>query len=186
MDQRMFHFPLTPSSRLRLLNESDAEQLFRVVDENRAHLRQWMPWVDKTRNPDDTRVFIRGSRERFARNDGFDAGIELDGAIVGVIGLHRMDRTNRKTEIGYWLAESAQGQGLMTAACRAIISHVFGEMKLNRVEIHCGTENTRSRRIPERLGFTQEGVARQAGFLYDHYVDLVVYALLAGEALRTQ
>jgi ribosomal-protein-serine acetyltransferase len=163
------------------LYDADAEPLFAVVDANRAHLRQWLPWVDSNRGPDDTRAFIRRSREQFARNDGFDAAIEADGAIVGVIGLHKVDHLNRKTEIGYWLAESAQGRELMTAACRAVITHIFSDLKLNRVEILCATENVRSRRVPERLGFAQEGMARQAGFLYDHYVDLVVYAMLAAD-----
>jgi ribosomal-protein-serine acetyltransferase len=177
----MFHFPLSPTSRLRLLNEADAEPLFQVIDRDRAHLRQWLPWVDSSRGPDDIRAFIRTSRERFARNDAFDAAIEADGALVGAIGLHDLNRVDRRTKIGYWLAATAQGRGLMTAACRAVVNHVFVEMKLNRVEILCATGNTRSRRIPERLGFTQEGIARQAGFWYDHDVDLVVYAMLAEE-----
>ena len=47
--------------------------------------------------------------------------------------------------------------------------------------IHCAVGNRRSRAIPERLGFTQEGIARDAEWLYDHYVDLVTYSLLAPE-----
>ena len=49
------------------------------------------------------------------------------------------------------------------------------------MEILCATGNTRSRAIPERLGFTQEGIIRQAERFNDHYNDLVVYGMLASE-----
>ncbi len=67
----------------------------------------------------------------------------------------------------------------MTKACSALSSYAFDELELNRVEIRCATENKRSRAIPEKLRFTQEGIVRKAEWLYDHYVDLVVYGMLA-------
>jgi ribosomal-protein-serine acetyltransferase len=42
-------------------------------------------------------------------------------------------------------------------------------------------ENVKSRAIPERLGFRAEGTVRQAEWLYDRFVDHVVYGLLAGD-----
>ncbi|HSK70354.1 MAG TPA: GNAT family protein, partial [Pyrinomonadaceae bacterium] len=64
---------------------------------------------------------------------------------------------------------------------RALIDHAFNELKLNRVEIRCGFENTKSRRIPEKLGFKEEGVIKQAEWLHDRFIDLVIYATLANE-----
>ncbi len=69
----------------------------------------------------------------------------------------------------------------MTEACRAMVNHAFRELGLNRVGIACATENHRSRAIPERLGFRQEGVQRQAEWLYDRFVDRALYAMLASE-----
>src|SRR3712207_6857835 len=51
----------------------------------------------------------------------------------------------------------------------------------NRVSIACATENKKSCAIPERLGFRREGVQRQAEWLYDHFVDHVIYAALRSE-----
>lgn len=59
------------------------------------------------------------------------------------------------------------------------MDHALLEMKLNRAEIRCATENTRSRTIPERLGFTRDGVLRQVQLLHDRYLDQVVYSMLA-------
>jgi ribosomal-protein-serine acetyltransferase len=106
--------------------------------------------------------------------------------MVGGIGFHSLNWSAQKVEIGYWLAASMQGKGLMTKATVALITYAFQELMLNKVEIHCATGNMRSRAIPERLGFTQEGVIREAEWLYDHYVDLVVYGMLAREWRTSQ
>lgn len=107
--------------------------------------------------------------------------IRYNGELAGVIGFHRVDWLNHSTSIGYWLAEDFQGKGIMTASCRCLLDYAFGNLGMNRVEIRCATENLRSRAIPERLGFTEEGLIRQAEWLYDHYVDHLVYGLLREE-----
>ena len=72
----------------------------------------------------------------------------------------------------------------MTAACRTMTRHALGELKLNRVEIRCAVGNERSRAIPKRLGFSEEGRLRGVEWLYDHFEDHIVYSLLAGEIER--
>lgn len=81
----------------------------------------------------------------------------------------------------YWLTESEQGQGIMTEALRKIIEYTFEELKLHRIEITCAIENNRSSALPKKLGFTFEGIERESGWLYDHFVDLEIYSLLAPE-----
>jgi ribosomal-protein-serine acetyltransferase len=61
------------------------------------------------------------------------------------------------------------------------VNYGLHDLGLNRVEIRAAEFNTRSRAIPERLGFTQEGIIRQAEWLYDYYVDHVVYGMLSEE-----
>jgi ribosomal-protein-serine acetyltransferase len=177
----MFSYRLTDDAELRLLEDRHARELFELTDRNRNYLRQWLPWLDSTQTVEDTRNFIKDSLQQFAANEGFQAGIWYGRAIAGVIGYHRIDWLNRQVEIGYWLGKEYQGKGLMTEACRALIDHAFNELRLNRVTIRCAVGNTRSCAIPERLGFTREGVIAQGEWLYDHYVDLVVYGMLASE-----
>lgn len=166
---------------LRSLSSADSEPLFTLVDSCRAYLREWLPWVDETISPSDTLAFIDHGRERHERGEGFEAGIFVDEAIVGVIGVHRINRANRSTSIGYWLGEGFRGRGIMTRSCRAVVDSLFRQLKLHRIEIHCAVGNAKSRAIPERLGFTIEGTRREAERLYDRYVDLVVYAMLTHE-----
>jgi ribosomal-protein-serine acetyltransferase len=177
----VFIHKLSENTEVRLLEERHAKELTALTDRNREHLRAWLPWVDTNRTVEDRKNFIRGALKQFAENKGFVAGIWHEGRLAGVIGYDPIDWENRTTALGYWLGEEFQGRGLVTTACRALVDHAFVELKLNRVSIACATENKKSCAIPERLGFRREGVRRQAEWLYDHFVDHVVYATLASE-----
>ena len=175
----MFSYSLGDDAELRLLEEAHVYDLYRLTDANRDHLRQWLPWVDATRSAEETRSFVRIATQQFASNQGYECGIWWRGELAGTIGNHRIDWRNGATSIGYWLGEAYQGHGLMTRACQALIGHAFGTLQLHRVEIRVARGNLRSRAIPERLGFREEGILRDAEWLYDHYVDHVVYGLLS-------
>jgi ribosomal-protein-serine acetyltransferase len=162
-----------------------AEELFALTDRNRDYLRRWLPWLDGIRVVEDTRSFIRATLAQTRDNRGFQAAIVSRGTVTGVVGHHQIDWRNRATAIGYWLGEEHQGQGLVTAACRRLVDHGFGVMGLHRVEIRCAVENHRSRAVPQRLGFGLEGEFREAEWLYDHWVDHVVYAGLATDRDQT-
>jgi len=177
----VFSHRLSENTELRLLEERHAQELTELTDRNREHLRAWLPWVDTNRTIEDRKNFIRGTLKQFVENNGFQAGIWHEGRLAGVIGYHSIDWMNRSTTLGYWLGKEFQGRGLATVACRALVDHAFEELGLNRVVISCATENRNSCAIPERLGFRQEGVQRQAEWLNDHFVDHAVYAALASE-----
>jgi ribosomal-protein-serine acetyltransferase len=177
----MFVHGIDQDTALSLLALRDAEELFTATDANREHLRRWLPWVESVRSVDDTRAFIRSSLDQHARNNGFQCAVRFRHNIVGVVGYHWIDWANRSTHIGYWLAADHQGRGIMTKACRALVDFAFGELELNRVEIATADGNSRSRAIPERLGFVEEGLHRQAERLADRYVDLRLYAMLRSE-----
>ena len=159
----------------------DAEELFSLTDANRVYLRQWLPWLDSTQSVKDTTKFIEESQKQLKQKSTLVVCLRSKGNIAGVIGFHNFNWLNRSTTMGYWLAENLQGRGLMTKSCRALINFTFNELKLNRVEIRCAVGNTRSQKIPERLGFRNEGTLRDGEWLYDRFEDLVVYGMLARE-----
>ena len=177
----MFERAIDTDLKLRMLREEDAEELFHVVDANRQHLRRWLPWLDANTEVEHTRQFINSTGDQHARNEGFVCGVLLSDRIVGVVGYHPIRWGNRSVEIGYWLSRGAVGSGIMTRCCRVLVAHAFSQLGLNRVAIPAAVGNLRSRAIPERLGFRQEGIIRDAEWLYDHYVDHVLYAALKRE-----
>lgn len=167
--------------QLRLLQPSDAETLFALIDANRDYLMQWLSWPPTTQTVDDTRHFIRLTRDRFQANQGFAAAVLYQHTLVGVISLNGINWGDRHTSIGYWLAATYQRKGIITSACRAVISYAFHTLSLNRIAIFCASQNMRSQAVPQRLGFIHEGTLRDAQWLYDHFVDHEVYSLLRRE-----
>ena len=179
-----FAIPVRENLELKLRTETDAEAFFKLVDENRDYLRQWLPWLDATKTVDDTLKYIQSTISKFESKESIDLGIWHEGQWVGSIGFNYWDKANRKDTVGYWLAEKFQGRGIMTDAVRALITYGFTEMNLNRIKILCAVENTKSRAVPERLGLVSEDVTRQCEWLYDHFIDSVTYSILSSEWKR--
>ncbi|WP_424358251.1 GNAT family N-acetyltransferase [Methanocella sp. MCL-LM] len=177
----MFQCRIDGETELRLLEASDVHEIFELIDSSREHLRPWLPWVDVTVTPEDTATFIRRSLEQHEKDEAIILGLLYRGKIAGVVSLVTIDWENEKAEIGYWIGTRYRGRGLMTRACSTLVTTAFEDLGLHRVEIRVVTENDRSRAIPERLGFTREGVLRQAALLYDRYRDLEIYSMLKDE-----
>lgn len=177
----MFVLTPTPDILIRPFIESDVPALFDQIDRNRKHLRQWLVWVDDTHGYEELSDFVENSVAQAIRDDGYQAAIFVDNQLAGAVGVHYINRNTSSTEIGYWLGGPYTGRGVMTTAVRAVINHAFQTWNLNRIEIRAAAQNTRSRAIPERLGFKLEGVMREAHNLYGEMHDLAVYAVLRRE-----
>ncbi len=166
---------------LRPLGLRDAPARLALVEAERARLRRWLPWPDSQRAVQDSRVYIQRMRAQAKRGVARAFGLWWKDRLVGVASFVWIDAVNRAAAIGYWLAASAQGRGLMTAAVAALVRHGFRGLGLNRIEIRAGVRNRRSRAIPQRLGFRHEGTLHQAERLADRFVDHAVYGLLAAD-----
>jgi ribosomal-protein-serine acetyltransferase len=177
----MFSRVLTDSLRISLSIPQYADELFALTDRNRPFLRRWLPWLDGTITPEDTRQFLTLQVQRFARGESLHVTIFSDESIAGVAGFNSLDRTNGIGSIGYWLGEEFTGKGIMTTVVRDLIEVGRSYYSLQKVDIRCATGNSRSRAIPERLGFSHEGTLRRAERVYDQWFDHEVYALLINQ-----
>ncbi|HEY1353467.1 MAG TPA: GNAT family N-acetyltransferase [Ktedonobacteraceae bacterium] len=177
----VLQIPLGEQLCLRVHEERFAAEYYAAIQRDRPYLREWLPWLDEEQSVEDTRIYIRAILARHAQNQGFHCAIWYEERIVGSIGYQHLDRQNRKVELGYWLGSAYQGRGIATRACRALVSYAFEQLGLNKVEIRCATGNRRSCAVAERLGFVREGVIRDEEWLYDHFVDRVVYGMRASE-----
>ncbi|MEQ1605841.1 MAG: GNAT family protein [Pyrinomonadaceae bacterium] len=177
----MFSCRVDDNIELRLPQTRDVEEITAVVRDNLDRLKPWMPWATDDYSAESARGYIQRTLDEFASDGRFSASIVQNGKIVGSIGFHNFDNANRSAHIGYWIARDEEGKGIVTRCCKALIDHLFDEVGLNRVQINCITENTRSRAIPERLGFKLEGVLRQAEYVNGRFGDWAIYSLLRDE-----
>src|ERR1051326_7749707 len=163
---------------MRLFTPNEAGAVFAAVERNRAYLREWLPWVDETTSPAVVAEFIGRVHAQYNNQQGPQCGIWVGGVLVGSIGCHPIDWSNRACAIGYWIVEARAGRGIVTRCCTALLRHLFDELGIHRVEIRCGTGNRKSCAIPERLGFQSEGIAREAQWVSGRWVDLVMWSML--------
>jgi len=177
----ILRYPIDDKVNLRLVEKRHAQTLFDLCDANREHIGVFLPWIDDTKSVNDSMEFIKASIKQYGENDGWQVGIWHDNQLVGMIGYLFWNFVNDHTEIGYWLAESATGHGIMTRCTRELTRYAFETVKLNRIVIRCAVANQKSAGVAERLGYTHEGIQRQGIKLRDDYTDVHVYSLLAEE-----
>ena len=163
---------------LRSLAKGDAPASFRVIDANRDYLRKWLPWVDDTKSQGDTEKVFADWDEKYKQKSDYVFGIFVDGGYIGNMGLHDINRHNNSAIIGYWLSKEMQGRGIMTDCVRALTNFGLHTVGLNRINIHCAIENKKSRAIPERLGYVQEGIIQDGERLYGIFQDMALYAMV--------
>jgi len=177
----MFPRKIDQALTLSLLSEQHAQSLFILTDSNREFLQPWFPWIEFTLDVNDTIKFIEAQYELYRNKQSVQVVVERGVDIIGMVDFHEIDLANEVGRIGYWLGEQFNGHGYMTSVVKEMVSIGFNELGFNRIEIQCATDNTKSRAIPERLGFTQEGVLRSAEKVNGRYLDHAVYGLLNNE-----
>ena len=174
-------FELDGGIVLRAHRSDDAEAVYNAVIANLDHLREYMHWAVPDYSLDHAREFIaasiKGREERTSLGFGIFKGMRP----IGSIGFVNFDHAAARTEIGYWIDKDHEGQGIISMSCRSLINYAFEELKMNRIEIRCSTENVRSAAIPLRYGFTLEGTLRQSEIRNGRLHDFAVFGLLASE-----
>ncbi len=150
---------------LKQLEQSDSTDIFNTINNQREYLGKWLPFVEFTREITDTENFvnsvINAPEERFE----YLFAIIKGGEFVGLIGFKDTDKQNKKTEIGYWLSEKYQKQGIVTKSVDKLCDFAFNKLGLNRIQIKCAVENISSKNIPKKLGFQFEGIEREGELL---------------------
>ena len=147
---------------IRAPRPGDGEVINTAIVESFRELKPWMPWAQRLPSVEESEGFVLEAQQRFLARD--DLALLLfrkkDGYFIGASGLTRIDWSVPKFEIGYWCRSSLAGNGLISEAVAGITEFAFEELAAQRVEIRVDDQNQRSWRIPERLGFNLEGIAR--------------------------
>lgn len=163
-------------------HQSHRRIIFELLQNSRPYLEQWIPWVGKTRTMEDLDAFIKEARMFNVGGQKFNAMIFEENDFLGMIGMPRIDKVNKKAELGYWLKEEAQGKGIIRRCMPKILSHAFRQMDINRLELIIGVENVKSRATAIHSGFKEEGILRDYFYLNGKFHDAYVFSMLSREA----
>ena len=190
LDPLMIDWPaLLQSERLllRAPQAGDGPALSAAVGQSIAELKPWLPWAQKPPTRAESELTCRQMATRFAQRSDLPLFIFARaadgqcGRLLGGTGLHRVDWSVPRFEIGYWRRSGEQGQGWITEAVTLLARFAFDHLRARRVEIRMSSDNHKSRAVAERCGFTLEGVLRQDSLdVQGRPRDTAVYARVRG------
>jgi len=156
-----------------------AAQLHAAAMESLATVGRWMPWCHPQRTEEEGLDWYRACEENW------DTGVEYEfsafaptGEYLGAAGLNQFNRVHNFANLGYWVRESRQGQGIAVEAAMLIAEFGFRTLRLSRIEIVVAEDNLPSRRVAERVGATFEGIARNRIMFRGASVDAAMYSLI--------
>jgi ribosomal-protein-serine acetyltransferase len=168
--------------RLEQLEERCAGAMWEAVEESRAALRPYLVWVEGVHSIVDVERFI--ARARLAANEDRECifGVSSPRApFLGAVGLYNLDQRHRSAELGFWTRASWAGRGICAAAAARVVRFAFEEAGLHRLFVRHAADNSPSRAVVLKLGFTREGVARDDSWIDGRWVTHETYSLLVSE-----
>ena len=159
----------------------DGQDIWDAVERSRETLKLWLPWVAFTIDLPSTIRFAeacaldwdQGKAVRFSIRE------KATRKFLGVVGLESAAHLHRAVELGYWLRSDAQKRGFMAESVRFALDFSFRHMGVHRIRVAAATDNHASLSVIQRAGFRFEGIARQAEWCNDRWLDHAVFALLS-------
>ncbi|HEX2051272.1 MAG TPA: GNAT family protein [Actinomycetota bacterium] len=174
----------TPTTSIRALRPSDAEELLRLRLRNRDFFRPWEPVpgpghftlggqrLDIECCEDDARV---GRAYVFGIFDATDT-------LVGRVALTSVVRLSWcNANLGYYVARDHNGRGHATDAVRLAVTFAFRDAGLHRVQAGVMPANKPSLRVVDKAGFRREGYAPRYLRIAGRWEDHVLFAVTVEE-----
>jgi RimJ/RimL family protein N-acetyltransferase len=158
----------------------DAAGLYRLTHDERTT----ETWVEMKVGPFESEAAFRLHLDDLVADPtrAFYAIVSPADETLGWLCLMEVQPAHRTVELGYVMfAPPLQRTALATEAFYLIMSHVFDELKFDRLEWTCTATNLRSRKAAVRLGFQLEGVMRSKLILKGKAVDIPLYSMLGAE-----
>ncbi|TLS37055.1 GNAT family N-acetyltransferase [Pseudalkalibacillus caeni] len=163
------------------LLQGDGPIVNEAIRESYDELRMWLPFAQTIPAVEETEINLRKAHIKFLERESFRFLIfhKESNHFIGTASIQGIDWDIPKGEIGYWINTKYSGNGYMTEAVRELADLGMSHLQFNRMEIRCESENVKSRSIPEKLGFSLEGILRNEDLSADgkRLTDTCIYAI---------
>ncbi|MGO4304524.1 MULTISPECIES: GNAT family N-acetyltransferase [unclassified Cupriavidus] len=165
---------------LRPFRAADVAQFVAAVRESMATVGVWMPWARIDYNAYDAQEWFARCDVNMADGSAFDIGVFApDGReLYGGVAINQIRREDNLGNLGYWIRQGRQRQGLATGAATMMACHGFHGLGLTRLEIVAAEANLASRGVAERVGAQFECIARNRLILRGRPIAAAVYSLV--------
>ncbi|ANY17216.1 GNAT family N-acetyltransferase [Bordetella pseudohinzii] len=165
---------------LRSFRDRDAEDFARAARESVETVGRWMPWCTAAFSEGDARSWFRQCRASQRAGTGYELGVfsAQSGELLGGAALNAIQRHNLFCNLGYWVRQSAQGQGVASRALRALLPFAFDVLGLQRVEIVVAVGNMPSEAVARKAGALFEGRARNRLQLHGQAWPASIFSLI--------
>lgn len=161
--------------------QSDDASAFRdAVLESLETVGKWLPWCRAGYSVEDASAWIKECSRNLESMSAYDLGIfsATSGRLLGGISINQINKRYKLGNIGYWIRQSEQGQGIATESVQLMIPHGFDVLGLNRLEIAVLEQNQPSRTVAEKVGAVFEGIARNRLIKDERPCDAAIYSLI--------
>jgi ribosomal-protein-alanine N-acetyltransferase len=176
-------FPVIETERLNLrpVENKDIHEIFATFSDAEALAYYGM---EPLKTEDEAFSLIEAFEKGYSSGSAIRWGITLKGEdkLIGTCGYHNWSKSDRRTELGYELNRSYWGQGFMLEALKAVLHFGFHSLEFNRIAAVIRPENSPSRELVKRLGFTEEAILKEYQKANEQFYDMYVYSLLKKQA----
>ncbi|HIS27594.1 MAG TPA: GNAT family N-acetyltransferase [Candidatus Pullilachnospira intestinigallinarum] len=170
----------TPRLTLRRFTMEDALPMFETWA-NDPRVTRFLTW-EPHGTPQVTRQLLAQWCADYEKPDNYNWAMELDGRLIGSIGVVRMDEKSERVDLGYCMAYDCWNQGLMPEAARAVIDYLFGQVGIHRLTICHAVKNPASGRVAQKCGLTYEGTMREFEKSAEgEFLDIAWYGIVRSE-----
>lgn len=147
---------------LRPCMPGDGKDVYESIQRSQDDLKPWMVFANKEQTLEEVEAGIRESYAKYILREDLRLHIYLKDTneFIGSTGLHSIDWKVRVFEIGYWCDSAHIGNGYITESTKALIKLAKETLQANRIEIRVDSTNIKSRAIPEKLGFSLDGLLK--------------------------
>jgi len=165
-----------------------ANIMFKVINENRKHLRPWFPWEKATKKVEDSLKYLFDKEEKVKAGEKVEYGIYIGNEYIGNIGIFKIDKNKKSAEIGYWLSAKFIRNGYTTEAVRILEKEFFINNNLNRIQIQCDERNIASSGVAKKCGYIFEGKRREDSYseYFKDFRNTLVFSKLKSDFKKTK
>ncbi len=170
---------------LRPPKQGDWKLWAEVREQSRDFLAPWEPtWPYDALTRRAFRRRVRAYHQEIRQGSGFSFLIvrNSDGALLGGVTLSNLRRgVAQAASLGYWIGEPHARQGYMSDAIALVLDYAFEQLGMHRIEAACLPHNDASKSLLLKMGFSQEGYARQYLRINGSWQDHLLFAILRSD-----